>query len=92
MIRLRLNELEIEYTGHPGLTLMEYLRSIELFSVKYGCDTGSCGSCSVLVDNNVYNSCMILVESLHGKLIETLEYLDKKGEIDELTESFLENR
>ena len=33
---------------------------------------------------------MILVESLHGKLIETLEYLDKKGEIDELKESFLD--
>ena len=90
MIRLRLNELKMEYIGHPGLTLMEYLRSIELFSVKYGCDTGSCGSCSVLVDNYVYNSCMLLVESLGGKTVETLEHLDKTGEIDNLKKSFLD--
>lgn len=91
MVKFHLNGIENEFNGHPGLTLMEYLRSIELFSVKYGCDSGTCGSCSVLVDNNVYNSCMLLVESLEGKTVETLEHLNKTGEIDDLKTSFLDS-
>ena len=80
----------MEFKGHPGLTLIEFLRSKELFSVKYGCDTGNCGSCSVIIDGKVFNSCMILTATLNGKTIETLEYLNLTGEVEDLKERFLD--
>lgn len=80
--------LEIEH--HPGSTLMELLREDQnLFSVKHGCDHGECGACTVLVNDRAMNACLLLVHSIAGKRVETLEGLNLQEGLNPLQEEFL---
>jgi len=87
--RFILNGRTIEVNGHPGQSLLEYLRENGLCSVKYGCDHGECGACTVLIDDLAVNSCLILVNTLAGKSIETLEFLNKDRSLTDLQEKFI---
>jgi len=85
-----LNGKPVNAEFEPGKNLMEYLRSIGLKSVKYGCDFGECGSCTVLIDNLAKNSCLTLMHSLEGKRVETLEALNLKDGFHPLQKAFLD--
>ncbi len=73
-----------------GMTLLEFLRSEGIFSVKHGCDHGECGSCSVLVNDKVQNACLILMGSLAGERIETLESLQDARRMKLMQAAFLD--
>ena len=89
MISFTLNNIITKYDGEPGVTLLEYLRHREIFSVKYGCDHGECGACTVLVDERAVNSCLILMPSLKDKTVETFEFLNDSAELTNLQQKFL---
>ena len=74
----------------PGTTLMDHLRSLGLASVKHGCESGECGACTVLVDSLAMNSCMLLVATLGGRTVETVEHLSTHGTLHSLQQVFLE--
>ena len=74
----------------PGQTLLEYLRDNGIFSVKYGCGTGECGTCTVLVDDQAMNACLLLMPALENCRIETLEALEADGTIRELQDRFID--
>ena len=60
-----------------GTNLLKYLREEErLTSVKNGCDSGVCGSCTVLVDGKAVRSCTLKVDKLQGREVLTVEGLD----------------
>jgi len=60
----------------PRLLLVEYLREIRrLTGTKIGCDTSSCGACSVLVDGEAVKSCTMLAVQADGTEITTIEGL-----------------
>jgi len=73
----------------PGETLLEHLRKSGFYSVKHGCDEGSCGACTVLIDGRAQNACLILVQTLAGKTVETLEHFNLKQGVTPLQEAFL---
>ena len=75
----------------PGdRTLLEYLREdLALTGAKEGCAEGECGSCSVLVDGEVVDSCLVPVGQLEGMEISTIEGLVINGELDPLQKSFI---
>jgi aerobic-type carbon monoxide dehydrogenase small subunit (CoxS/CutS family) len=90
-------KLEFELNGRlvsadaaPGQTLLDYLRSVELFSVKHGCDHGECGACGVLINDKSVNACLTLMPTVAGKRIETLENFSSHKKISVLQEAFLE--
>ncbi|KAF0091766.1 MAG: aerobic-type carbon monoxide dehydrogenase small subunit CoxS/CutS-like protein [Fusobacteria bacterium] len=77
----------------PNARLLDTLRdNLELTGTKEGCGVGECGACTVIVDGEAVNSCMILAASMEGKVIETIEGLGgDNGELHILQEKFIEH-
>ena len=89
-ITFKLNGKSIEADLLPGLTLFEYLRLNNLYGVKYGCDNGECGACTVLINNKALNSCLILMHTVDGKNIETIESLEEHNKLHQLQSRFID--
>jgi carbon-monoxide dehydrogenase small subunit len=64
----------------PRLLLAHYLREVRgLTATNIGCDTSSCGSCTVHVDGESVKSCTVLAVQAHGATVTTLEGLAATG-------------
>jgi len=74
-IELELNGRPAAWDVAPGATLLEALRDGGSFSVKRGCETGDCGSCTVLLDGLPVNSCMVPAPRVRGHRVTTMEGL-----------------
>jgi aerobic carbon-monoxide dehydrogenase small subunit len=71
--------------------LLDVLRhELSLTGTKEGCGEGECGSCSVLMDGTLVNSCLIPVLQANGARIVTIEGLTANSEAQELQQAFLE--
>jgi aerobic carbon-monoxide dehydrogenase small subunit len=77
--------------AHPMERLLDVLRhDLELTGTKEGCGEGECGSCSVLLDGVLVNSCLIPVLQASGSEILTIEGLASDGRLQMLQQSFLD--
>jgi carbon-monoxide dehydrogenase small subunit len=72
-VTLSINHQTKEYDIKPGEYLLDTLRKNHIYSVKRGCDTTSCGVCTVLVDMKPIASCTFLTKRAEGKEILTVE-------------------
>jgi putative selenate reductase molybdopterin-binding subunit len=72
-IHLTLNAEAKTFEIAPKDCLLEVLRANGYFGVKHGCDDGSCGACTVLIDGKPVNSCTLLAAQADGKSITTIE-------------------
>lgn len=73
-VTLKINGTEFTRDILPRETLLETLRSLGFFSVKFGgCEKGECGACTVLLDGRPVNSCALLTAQAQGHSIETVE-------------------
>ena len=80
-----LREAEVE----PRLLLVYFLReSLGLTGTNVGCDTSSCGACTVLVDGKSVKSCTLLAVQADGSDITTIEALATDGQLHPLQEAF----
>lgn len=76
----------------PNQTLLELLRDeLGLTGTKCGCEIGECGACTVLLDGEPVNSCLILAPQVDGREILTVEGLSTDGKLDPLQESFMDH-
>ncbi|HWG22030.1 MAG TPA: (2Fe-2S)-binding protein [Terracidiphilus sp.] len=90
-IELRVNGTHHSICVPPMKRLLDVLREdLGLTGTKEGCGEGECGSCSVRVDGELVNSCMVPVLQAQGASIETVEGLAVKGELHPLQKAFLE--
>jgi aerobic carbon-monoxide dehydrogenase small subunit len=72
--------------------LVHMIREIlNLTGTHIGCDTSSCGACTILLDDKSVKSCTILAVQANGKSITTIEGLSTEGELNPLQEGFKEN-
>lgn len=71
-------------------TLLDALRNASYFSVKYGCGSGECGACTVLIDGRPVRSCTVKAKDAHGKQITTLEGLSINGDPGVIQQAFIE--
>ncbi len=75
----------------PRLLLVNFLRDeLRLTGSHVGCDTTSCGACTVLIDGKAIKSCTMLAVQADGSNITTIEGLAKNGELHPLQEGFKE--
>jgi len=90
-IRFRVNEVAREIDVPPMKRLLDVLREdLRLTGTKEGCGEGECGACSVIVDGEVINSCLVPVCQMQRSSIVTVEGLARDGRLDHLQEAFLE--
>ncbi len=72
--KFRLNGRPEEVSVNPNMTLLHMLReSFTLTGVREGCGHGECGSCSIIIDGKLVNSCLILAVEADGTEIQTVE-------------------
>jgi carbon-monoxide dehydrogenase small subunit len=91
IIRLRVNGEEREVLVEVQRTLLEVLReNLGLTGTKRGCDLGTCGACTVLIDGKPYLSCLTLAVDVEGRDILTIEGLAEGGELHPLQKAFVE--
>ena len=91
IITLRVNGDEHDILAQDHRTLLEVLREdLGLTGVKRGCDLGTCGACTVLIDGEPHLSCLTLAISVQGKDITTIEGLAAGGELHPLQRAFVE--
>jgi putative selenate reductase molybdopterin-binding subunit len=74
----------------PDDSLLAALRRASYFSVKVGCDDGTCGVCTVLVNGKPVRSCKIKAVDMDGAEITTLEGLSQDGELHPIQQAFVE--
>lgn len=77
----------------PKKTLLDVLREdLNLTGTKKGCGSGECGACTVVIDGNNVNSCMIFAMDMEGKEVTTIEGLaPKTGEIHPIQQAFVDH-
>lgn len=91
ILRLYINGQPREVAVNPKSTLVELLRNeIGLTGTKRACNSGACGSCTVLVDGEAVNSCSVLALQVEGKHVTTVEGLADGANLHPIQEAFLE--
>ena len=91
VVELSVNGDTYEVLVSPNETLLEVLREkLGLTGTKRGCDLGTCGACTVLIDGEAYLSCITLAMDAVGKEIMTIEGLSRDGDLHPLQRAFIE--
>ncbi len=74
-----------------NMTLMQMLReSLALTGTKNGCSAGECGACTVMLNGEPVNSCMVLAVECDGAQIVTVEGLASDKQLDPIQEAIIE--
>jgi carbon-monoxide dehydrogenase small subunit len=90
-VRLSVNGASQEHEVEPRLLLVHYLREVVgLTGTNVGCDTSSCGACTVLLDGESVKSCTMLAVQADGHQLATVEGLAKGAELDPIQVGFHE--
>lgn len=89
---LNVNEIDYSLEIEDNEILLDTIREkIGLKGTKYGCGTGECGACTVLIDGAPVNSCIYLAIRAEGKKIITVEGLKNGETLHPLQQSFIDN-
>lgn len=90
-IEFILNEQNVEYSGDLSKRLLDVLREdFKLVGSKEGCGEGECGACSVLINGDIVNSCLLPVANVKGKQVMTIEGFAKTVRYAAIEDSFKE--
>ena len=89
-VRCKVNGAERKLESYPMARLLDVLREdLRLTGTKEGCGEGECGACSVIIDGEVINSCLVPVCQMAGTKVLTVEGLARDGRLDPLQQAFL---
>ncbi len=91
-VSIRVNGEPREHDVEPRLLLVQYLRDVVgLTGTNIGCDTSSCGACTVLIDGESVKSCTMLAAQADGMDIVTIEGLASADQMHPVQEAFREH-
>ena len=90
-IRFTLNGEDQELEVSSRITLLDLLREeLNLTGTKRGCEIGECGACTVILNGEPVNSCLVLAPQVDGSEIWTIEGLSRLDEIHPIQKAFVE--
>lgn len=91
-VQTTINGEPTDFLCEPRQSLLECLRDVlGLTGTKEGCNDGNCGACTVMLDDRVVTSCLVLGVEAQGCQITTIEGIAKGSELHALQRAFLEN-
>ena len=91
-VRLTVNGTLFELSVKPWETLIDVLRDyLGLTGTKEGCGLGECGACTVIMEGEAVNSCLVLAAEADGKQIATIEGLAVGDKLHPVQEAFIEH-
>ena len=91
-ITLTVNGAREQLAVPPNMTLLHMLRErLALTGTKNGCEAGECGACTVLVDGEPVNSCLMLAIEADGCEVLTIEGLAPEGHLSSLQQAFVDH-
>lgn len=91
-LNFTVNGKDVQLVVDDSLRLLDILRDeLGLTGTKEGCAVGECGACTVIMNGEAVNSCMILAEQVQNAKVETVENLEKNKVLSKLQDAFLEN-
>ncbi len=90
-MRFTLNGHAVSFEGSGARRLLDVLREeLGATGTKEGCGEGECGACSVLIDGEVVDSCLVAVGQVEGREVTTVEGLADGGRLTALQQAFIE--
>lgn len=90
-IQLIINEKEYKVDIDVNMRLIDLLRDkLGLIGTKEGCGEGECGACTIIMDGESVNSCMVMAFQANASNLVTIEGLEKNGELHPLQRAYME--
>lgn len=87
-----INNEEVEFLCEPRQSLLEVLReTLGFMGAKEGCNNGNCGSCNVILDGLLVNSCLVLAVEIQGRSVTTIEGIATTDGLHHLQKKFIEH-
>lgn len=87
-----LNGQPVEVEAPTTVNLLTLLRDyVNVTSVKFGCEQGNCGACTVILDGEAVNSCLVLAHTIAGREVTTLEGIGTQENPHPLQTAFYEH-
>ena len=91
-VSITVNGSQLSHDVEPRTLLVHYIREqAKLTGTNIGCDTSSCGACTVHLDGEAVKSCTILAAQADGGTLTTIEGLATNGEMHPMQKAFMEN-
>ena len=91
-ITTTINGEEVQFLCEPYQSLLEVLReTLGLMGTKEGCNNGNCGSCNVILDGVLVNSCLVLAVEIQGRSVTTIEGIATPEGLHPLQQKFIEH-
>ena len=91
-INFKVNGEERSVEGFAMARLLDVLREqLHLTGTKEGCGEGECGACTVIVDGQIVNSCLVPLAQVNGAEITTIEGVAGNGELHAVQQAFIEH-
>ncbi len=92
IINLIVNDQPVEAAVEPNRTLLQLLREdLGLTGTKHGCGLGDCGACTIIMDGQPVNSCLVLAVQANGREVLTIEGLADNGKLHPIQQAFVDN-
>ena len=92
LLKFTINGAETEIYISPDQKLLDVIRNdLQLYGTKKGCQKGECGACTVIMNGQAVNSCLIPAMKAQGAFVETIEGLGAPDNLHPLQESFIQN-
>ena len=90
-VKVEVNDVSYERDVEPRTLLVYFLRGLGLTGTNVGCDTTSCGACTVLLDGESVKSCTLLAVQVDGRSITTIEGLANGDALHPMQRAFREH-
>lgn len=90
-LEVTLNGRQEQLAAAPSDSLLDVLRDAGYTGAKRGCDTGDCGYCTVIVDGEARQSCIVPAKQVDGAAIETIESLGRQEDLHPVQKAFVDN-